>query len=203
MSELDDALEQVREIHRHAARAAVYKGYRAAIVALSGVVGVAAGVAGPYVAPGYAAGRLIFYWSAIAAFNIGVCGTLMLYRFLRRETQLERVRTLAVAGQFTPLILAGALVSAVFYSTAAETQRLLPGIWALLFALGIVGLRPYLPALTILGAAWYLAAAVLLFAVTRYEPRFFHYGMGLAFGGGQLLSAGILYFTIERKKDER
>ena len=79
---------------------------------------------------------------------------------------------------------------------------MLPGLWAMLFSLGIFASCRLLPRAVVIAGAWYLSAAVLALAWGNGEAALSPWIMGITFGGGQLLTAVILHFTLERSNSQ-
>jgi hypothetical protein len=76
---------------------------------------------------------------------------------------------------------------------------LLPGLWATFFSLGIFSSWRKLPRPCFLIGAFYLVAGTALVAAAERGQSLSPYGMGTTFGVGQLATAAVLYFTLERK----
>jgi hypothetical protein len=60
-----------------------------------------------------------------------------------------------------------------------------------------------LPKATFWIGVFYMTAGVLCLLWARDSFAFSPWAMGVPFGVGQLLSAAILYWTLERKSDEQ
>ena len=189
--ELREALLQIAEIRQQMAKGDVFRGYRAAPVAFSGVVAVAAAIVQPVVVAD-PAGQFALYlalWIAAAAISIAALAIEMTWRLnLVRELTHFVVARLAVE-QFLPSIMAGALVTTVIARFLPEYVVLLPGLWQLFFGLGIFASARLLPKLIFLIGAFYLVCVVGVLP----------WCMGVPFGLGQLMAGGILYWTLERR----
>ena len=70
---------------------------------------------------------------------------------------------------------------------------MLPGLWQVLFSLGIFASCRLLPRATFGVAVFYLASGLTCLALARGEAAFSPWAMGLPFGVGQLLAAAVLY----------
>jgi hypothetical protein len=79
---------------------------------------------------------------------------------------------------------------------------MLPGLWALVFSLGVFASCRLLPRAVAIAGAWYLSGAVLALAWGNGEAALSPWIMGVTFGGGQLLTAAILHVTLERSQNE-
>lgn len=187
--EVRDALDQLDRIHDQLTRAEVYRGFRVPAVALVGCVGLLAAVGQAWVvAPGDAA-AFVWYWSAIGAAGVLVGFGAAVRSYLFREDDFERRRTRRVMGQFLPCVLAGGLLTVALARTEAFVP-LLPGVWAVVFGLGVVAVRPHLPrAVAFIGLAYILAGGLLL-AWLPPEPS--GWSVGGVFGIGHLVTAFVL-----------
>jgi hypothetical protein len=123
-----------------------------------------------------------------------LAGGATLVRYVLHEDAFARRRTRTVLRQMLPSLLSGAVVTLVLVRSEHQESvvRFLPGLWALIYGLGAVASLPYLPRLAAGVAAWYLVAgAFLLASVSGPVPS--GWTVGLPFGCGQLLAAGVLF----------
>jgi hypothetical protein len=78
---------------------------------------------------------------------------------------------------------------------------MLPGLWQILYSLGVFASCRLLPRATFVVAVFYLATGLACLALARGAAAFSPWAMGLPFGSGQLLAAAVLYQTLERRDD--
>jgi hypothetical protein len=192
------ALERIAEIHGHLDRGEVYRGYHPMLVALTGLLGIAAAAAQPWLLPFADGPAFLGYWIAIAALNLVVHWSTMVHGYLH-EDELARRRTRRVVGQFVPSVAAGAMVTAGLASIPASTP-ILPGIWSITFALGVFSSRPYLPRYIGWVGLWYLAGGGLLLALAPSTFALLGACLGAVFGCGQLGAALVL--SLDRSRGE-
>jgi hypothetical protein len=140
------------------------------------------------------------YRSAIVCLTVAAIE--MSLRCARGASPLRIERTLQAVEQFVPCLAAGALLTCVVYRYAGACVWMLPGLWSILFSLGIFASWRMLPRPTIWVAAYYLAAGTLSLAIAQGERALAPWVMGGTFGVGQTLAAAILYYMLERR-DER
>ncbi|HEX8915864.1 MAG TPA: hypothetical protein VF796_26145 [Humisphaera sp.] len=197
---LHDALNQIAEIRQQMARAQVFRGYRSATTAFSAVMAlVAAGLQYKWFGPGPRDAQIdaLWVWLAAAGVSLAVVGAEMALRYRRSgASPLARETTLLAVEQFAPCLVAGATLTYGVVEWAGNSINLLPAIWCTLFGLGVFASRRLLPRGTFAVGAWYLLAGMACVAVRTQVP--FSAQMAVAFGGGQLLAAGVLYWTLER-----
>ncbi len=205
-TELDEALAQIAEIRHQMARTEVFRGYRALPVAFSGVLALGAAVAQATWIPDprHRMGAYLTLWigAAVVSGVASVAG--MIDRRRRSASAWSEAVTRLALEQFAPCLVAGGLVTAVLVARASEALWLLPGLWQVLFSLGIFASCRLLPRATWLVGVFYLAAGVTNLGLAQGALELSPWVMGLPFGCGQLLAAGVLYWTLEREDaDER
>ena len=200
--EVDKALDQISQIHAQLSRHEVYRGYQSIPVAATGLTAIGGAVLLQFLAARNVEWvtehrALIFFWIAIAIVNslITVCTIVWQYRY---HSTRERSQTRMMARQFAPCIAAGALISGVLLQQDAALAWL-PGIWAVLFSLGLFASRPNLPRMIGWVALYYLAGGGILLAIAPNETSLHPWAMGCLFGIGQLITAFVLYWNLERK----
>ena len=199
--ELHDALSQIAEIRRQMSRGQIFRGYSAAGTAFSALVALAAALLQPVCVtdPVRDPAAYLLVWLAAAGVSLlGAAGAVAL-RYFRRESPLEREMTLVAADQFLPSLVAGGLLTWVLATSAPDSVWMLPGLWAILFSLGLFASRRFLPRGIFLPAGFYLLSGASCLSVPP-ETALSPWTMGLLFGVGQLMTAAVLYLTLERKE---
>ena len=198
--EIQKALDQISEIHGHLAKTDVYRGYKAVPVGLSGVLAIVAAVLQTRVGAASTPAAFAYYWVAVAGAAIALAGAGIVYGYIREESGPARRRTRVVVGQLLPCMAAGVLVTAVLLRFERGIG-LLPGLWAILFSLGMFASRPYLPRITGWVALYYLASGAALLGLCMRGLSLSPWGMGVTFGFGQVLAGTVLYWDLERSYD--
>lgn len=203
--ELQEALTQISEIRLQMARTEVFRGYRALPVAFSGVLAVAAALAqAAWVPdPSQQTGRYLGLWVSTAALSALAAGVEMVLRTRRPGAALQREITWLAVEQFVPCLASGALLTLVLYRSAPEALWMLPGLWQVLFGLGVFASCRLLPRATFGVAVFYLAAGLASLTFARGPAAFSPWAMGVPFGAGQLFAAVVLYRTLECRDDDQ
>jgi hypothetical protein len=124
----------------------------------------------------------------------------MVLRCRRTDQPLQWEMSLAAAEQFMPCLVAGALLTYVIVAFNGEQVWMLPGLWMVLFSMGVFASRRLLPKPTVLIAMYYLLAGLMVLAMRR-DAGLSPWTMGSVFGFGQLFAAGVLYWTLERSRE--
>ena len=193
--ELREALTQIAEIRRGVARAEVFQGYRAVPIAFSGILAIVAASLQPLVVanPSEDLARYLTYWVAVAVLSICATALEMLWSLHVSPSSLERQKTLVAVREFLPCLGVGGLLMAVVVRWAPGGVWMLPGIWSMLFGLGIFASQRFLPRAVIVAALYYIGAGVVCLAAAQGENALAPWAMGLPFGVGQLLCAAVLW----------
>ena len=198
--ELHEALAQISAIRTHIARTETFRGYRSVTVGFSGLLALAgAGVQAAWIPnPAAHIGAYLVLWVGIAVICLTVVGAELGWRCYLARSPLKRQITWLAVKQFLPCIAVGALLTCALVRFAPESLWMLPGLWAMLFGLGVFASCRLLPKATFWSGVYYLVAGVGALAFAREAAAFSPWAMAGTFGVGQLVTAGILYFTLER-----
>lgn len=198
--EVEQALSQISQIHEHLARTEVSRAIRALPAAVAGLIALAAPIFQPGAEtqegrPGVA---FVVYWVALAI----VCGLItgggLLRQSLTGGNLHDRQHCRTVLGQFIPGLTAGAALTAILARDPLAIG-LLPGLWAIVFSLGVFAARPFLPRAIGYVALFYFVAGTLMLLWTMQGGHPGSWCVGLTFGIGHLLTAFVLYWHLERK----
>jgi hypothetical protein len=196
--ELRDALTQISEIRRQVARTEVFRGYRAVPVAFSGILALLVAFFQQMWLPDPGQSLVVYLstWVGAALLSMLATGVEMVLHYRRVGSHLRRETTWLAIGQFLPCVAVGGLLMFVLVGYAPQSLWMLPGLWALLFSLGIFASYRLLPRPTFYVAVYYMAAGTL--CLTLGAEALAPWVMGVTFGLGQLFAAAILYWTLER-----
>ena len=201
--ELREALTQISEIRRQVARTELFRGYRALPVAFSGVTALLVAVFQHVWLPDPAQhlSTYLALWIGAALISVLATGMEMTLYYRRCGASLAWQTTWLAVSQFLPCLAAGGLLTFVVAAHAPENLWMLPGLWAILFSLGVFASHRLLPKTTFWVGLFYMISGTL--CLTLREAALSPWAMGLPFGIGQLLAAGVLYWTLERTDGEQ
>jgi len=79
---------------------------------------------------------------------------------------------------------------------------MLPGLWQLIFSLGVFSSCRFLPRPMFGVGVWYLAAGLVCLVIENGERALSPWAMGIPFGVGQCLVAAVLQFGFNEKDEE-
>jgi hypothetical protein len=201
--ELREALTQITEIRLQMARTEVFRGYRAVPAAFSGAVALVAAVIQPFLVQDadQQINAYLSLWIGAAMMSGMSAGLEMAIRARNASSTLTREHTVLAMEQFFPCLLAGALITLVVVRSAPQCTWMLPGLWQVIYSLGIFASCRLLPRAMFGIAVFYLLAGLSTLAVGQGDYALNPWAMGLPFGVGQLLAAIVLYQTLEREHD--
>ncbi|MHC5540079.1 hypothetical protein ACYOEI_17815 [Singulisphaera rosea] len=196
-------MTQISEIRLQLARTEVFRGYRAMPVAFSGVLAIAgAGFQAAWLrSPTEELPAYLTLWVGVAVLSALAAGAEMVVRARNSLSPWTREITWLAVEQFVPSLIAGGLLTGVLFRCAPETLWMLPGLWQVLFSLGVFASSRLLPRATFVVAVFYLASGLGTLVLARGDAALSPWAMGLPFGVGQLLAAAVLYRTLECHDD--
>ena len=198
MGDLDRALADISEIRGQLARGVEFRGYGVMTLALTGLLAAGAGLAQAHWIPDPAHDlpRYLGLWTATATVSLTAIGWETVARTRRVHLGLAQEMLVSAVEQFLPAGIAGGLLTAVLLRTAPESLWMLPGLWQVVFALGVFASSRFLPRPMILIGAWYLATGMACLTLARGAHAFSPWAMGAPFGVGQFLVAGVLKYSL-------
>ena len=202
MNDLYRALGDISSIRRQVANATEFRGYGPSTLAATGAfAAVAATVQAVRVSdPGNHIGAYLSIWIATAVVSAVLAGVQMHARSRRIHSALSDEMIRMAVEQFLPAAGAGLLVTVVILRCARPEAWMIPGLWQIIFSLGVLSSCRFLPKAMIAAGAWYLLTGLCCVAMGG-ERALSPWAMGVPFGVGQLLVAGILRFSAAEASD--
>ena len=203
MNELNKALGDISSIRRQVAQSTEFRGYGPATLAGTGALAVAAAGAQalwlPDPANHFPAYLSIWIWTA--AISAGLIGMEMHARTRRIHSGLADEMIRMATEQFLPSAGAGMLLTLVLISFAPGILWILPGIWQIIFSLGVFSSCRFLPRPVAAVGVWYLVTGLTCLAVAD-NRALSPWAMGIPYGAGQFLMAWILLLSSKEGGDE-
>ena len=198
MQDFRKALADIDAIKGQVARATQFRGYGPATVALTGVVALlAAGVQAIWLDnPAEQVSAYLAIWVGAAVISAVLIGAETITRSLRLHSALADEMIYAAIEQLIPPAVAGTLLTFVLVRFAPGNVWMLPGLWQILFSLGVFASCRLLPKPLFVAGAWYLASGLVGLVIAAGGAVLSPWAMAIPFGVGQLLAAGILYATL-------
>jgi hypothetical protein len=203
MTDLYKALGDIRSIRRQMAHSTEFRGYGPATLATTGVIAVLAASAQAIWLPdpiNHIAAYLGL-WISTALLSATLTGVQMYTRTRRIHSGLSNEMIRMAVEQFLPAAGTGLLLSIALALFVPGVFWMLPGLWQVIFSLGIFSSCRFLPRPMIIAGAWYLLSGlgcIVLGDSRALAP----WTMGLGYGAGQLLVAVILLVATPEATDE-
>lgn len=194
---MQQALSEIQSIRSQVARGTEFRGYGPASIAVSGVLALlVAAVQTQWTAKHPRIDLVIWLgvWAGTAAVSVLLTGIETFARARRVHVGFAREMVQAAVEQFLPAVMVGFLLSVVMLRVAAQECWMLPGLWELIFSLGVFASCRFLPRQMFAVGVWYLAAGLFCLALGSATRTLSPWTMGIPFGVGQLLVAAVLQY---------
>ena len=205
MDELAKALGQISDIRRQMANATEFRGYGPAALLTTGLLAILAASVQSLWVP-HPADHLALYlwvWLSTAVLSAALIGFHAVTRAQRIHSGMADEMIHMAVEQFMPSVGAGALMTLVIARSVPSAGWMLPGLWQIVFSLGIFSSCRFLPRSMRLAGAWYLLMG--LTALGLGDSRALSpWMMGIAYGVGQPIVAAILLRSAKQEaRDDR
>jgi hypothetical protein len=194
MQDLNRALTDISVIRGQLARDTEFRGYGPVALAATGLLAlVVAGAQSLWLKDPAAQMHLyVWLWVATAAVSLVLIGSETIQRTRRAHGDLAVPMLQSAVEQFLPAIVAGGLLTVALLRVAPSSLWMLPGLWQIVFSLGVFASCRFLPRPMFLVGVWYLACGLGCLALVPIEFRLSPWVMGIPFGVGQLMVARFL-----------
>jgi hypothetical protein len=203
MNDLNKALGEISSIRRQVARSTEFRGYGPTTLAATGGIAIlAAGVQAVWLPN--PANRIPVYlaiWVSTAILSAALIAVQTVTRSQRMHSGMVDEMIHMAVEQFLPAAGAGALLTIVLVGSVPAAVWMLPGLWQITFSLGVFSSCRFLPRPMAAAGAWYLLTGLTCIALgdgRALSP----WTMGISYGVGQWLVAGILFFAAQEGSDE-
>jgi hypothetical protein len=198
MSELRQALAEISAIRTQVARGTQFRGYGPVSIAASGILALTVAAVQSRVShdgPDFPA--FLSVWVATAAATVVMTAIETIFRSRRVHSGLANEMLYAAVEQFLPAVIIGVLLTVVMMRVAPNDDWMLPGLWQLMFSLGIFASCRFLPRQMTAVAVWYLVCGLTCLVLQSQPKAITPWIMGIPFGFGQLGVAGVLKFCFD------
>ena len=197
MKELQQALSEIHSIRNQVALGTEFRGYGPVSIAVSGILALLVAAVQAQWMSKHAKFDITIWlgvWAGTAAVSVLLTGIETFARARRVHVGFAREMIRSAVEQFLPAVMVGFLLTVVIMRVAAQESWMLPGLWQLIFSLGVFASCRFLPRQMFAVGVWYLAAGLCCLAVASATRALSPWAMGIPFGIGQLLVAAVLQF---------
>ena len=199
MTDLTQALAEISEIRAQVARGTQFRGYGPASTAVSGTLALIVATAqavwmkegGREVLP------FLAVWVATAAVSVALATFETIVRSRRVHSGFAAEMIQSAVAQFLPAGIVGLLLTGVMLLAAPKELWMLPGLWELIFSLGVFASCRFLPRQMFAVGLWYLVCGLACLMIASGPRILLPWEMGIPFGVGQLLVAAVLRYGFE------
>jgi hypothetical protein len=194
MNEIGRALSEIQSIRRQVAQSTEFRGYGPATLAMTACFALFAALAQKLWLqdPAQHIPAYIAIWTATAALSSLVIAIETTLRSGREHSGMADEMIRMAVEQFLPCVGTGALVTIVLARSVPSVLWMLPGLWQIIFSLGVFSSCRFLPRPVVASGAWYLLTSLLCISLgdgRALSP----WTMGVSFGVGQLWVAAVLF----------
>lgn len=153
--------------------------------------------------------QTLVIWVSVAVLSAAGAAVEMIVRAYRMDENAQSMvwqvhRSLLMA--IGPCLIVGVVLTVALHRLAGsieadeawKIQMLLPGIWSMVYALGLCNCLRHLPRWSFVAAGYFLLAGAAAFFVSASGATSIGWQMVLLFGVGQSLLAIALYWSLER-----
>jgi hypothetical protein len=203
MNDLNRALGDISSIRKQMARSTEFRGYGPATLAATGLIAVLAAGIQTMILPDAAAhiSTYLSIWIFTAGLSAALTGIQMYTRTRRMHSGMSQEMMHMAVEQFLPSVGAGLLMTLVLVRYVPAALWMIPGIWQVIFSLGVFSSCRFLPRPMLAAGAWYLLTGLVCISLGG-NRALSPWAMGIPYGAGQLLVAAILLFSAHEGTDE-
>lgn len=205
MTDLRQALAEINAIRTQVARGTQFRGYGPGSVAASGILALLVATAQSIWLKSTAHDAVAFLavWAGVAAVAVVSAAIEMIARARREHSEFAGEMIHSAVEQFLPALIVGLLLTAVLMRVAPHDLWMLPGLWEVVFSLGVFASCRFLPRQMFAVGVWYLVAGLTCLIVASGDRTLSPWIVGIPFGVGQLLVAAVLRYGFEDAVEEK
>ncbi|HXS11756.1 MAG TPA: hypothetical protein VN734_03575 [Acidobacteriaceae bacterium] len=199
MTDLNQALVDIRNIRRQVAQATEFRGYGPLTLSATAVLALLAGAAQFRWIPEPASQPVeyVALWLTTGLLCAALIATQMLTRARRLHSGMADEMIRMAVAQFLPAGIAGAILPFVLLHVTGSVFWMLPGMWQIVFSLGVFASCRSLPRPMLLAGVWFLLTG--LGCIGLGDARALApVTMSGAYVIGMLLVAAIHYFSARK-----
>jgi len=200
MSDLNRALVDIQNIRRQVAQTTEFRGYGPLTLSATAVIALLTGVVQRWwlTEPASHPAQYVGLWLTTGILCAVLIATQMLTRANRLHSGMADEMIRIAVAQFLPAAIAGAVLPFVLLKAAPAAIWMQPGLWQVIFSLGVFASCRGLPRPMLLAGAWFLLSGFACIALgdsRALAPA----AMAMPFAGGMGLVATIHYLSARRE----
>lgn len=163
MTDLNQALHDIRRIRQQVAQGTEFRGYGPLTLSATAALALAAGVCQTIWVADVPANpaRYVAVWLTTGLLCAALIATQMVRRANRLHSGMADEMIRMAVGQFLPAAAAGVMLPLVLLYRAPQEIGMLPGLWQVIFALGVFSSCRGLPKPMLAVGAWFLMTGMV------------------------------------------
>ena len=198
MTDLNQALIDIRSIRRQVANATEFRGYGPLTLSATALLALFGGVVQPLLVPEPAThpAQYVALWLTIGVLSAALITTQMLTRADRLHSGMADEMIRMAVAEFLPAGIAGLLLPFVLLHITRNVFWMLPGLWQIIFSLGVFSSCRCLPRPMFIAGVWFLLtglAGVSLGGTHALSPAM----MAVPYAAGMGFVAVVHYFSAK------
>jgi hypothetical protein len=199
MTDIHQALIEIRSIRRQVAQATEFRGYGPATLFATSIVAVGAGIVQAHwvAEPSSHPAQYVALWLSTGVLCAALIATQMLVRANRIHSSMADEMIRMALAQFLPAAIAGVALPFVLLHSSPSVLWMLPGLWQIIFSLGVFASCRCLPRPMLLVGAWFLATGLACVALGDARALA-STTMSGAYGVGMALVAAIHFLHAKK-----
>jgi hypothetical protein len=199
MADLNRALVEIRSIRRQVAKTTEFRGYGPSTLFTTAILALLTGAAQAHWLPEPATHpvQYVALWLTTGILCAALIATQMLTRANRLHSGMADEMVRMAVAQFLPAAIAGAILPFVLLRVTQNVFWMLPGLWQIIFSLGVFASCRCLPRPMLLVGVWFLLtglACVGFGDIRSLAPA----TMSGAYAIGMALVAAIHYLSARK-----
>jgi hypothetical protein len=199
MTDLNQALVDIRSIRRQVAQTSEFRGYGPLTLSATAVIALIAGAAQFHWVPEPSThpGQYAALWLTTGVLCAALIATQMLTRADRLHSGMADEMIRMAVMQFLPAAIAGVILPFVLLHVTQAVFWLLPGLWQIIFGLGVFASCRCLPRPMLLAGVWFLLTGfvcILLGGTRALAPG----SMSCVYAVGMAYVAAVHYFSAKK-----
>ncbi|MBB6144039.1 hypothetical protein HNQ77_001991 [Silvibacterium bohemicum] len=199
MTDLNRALADIRNIRRQVAETTEFHGYGPLTLSATAGFALLAGAIQSHYLPEPAAhpAQYVALWLSTGVISAALIAAQMLTRVNRLHSSMADEIVRAAVAQFLPAGITGVILPLVLLHITKDVFWMLPGLWQIIFSLGVFASCRTLPRPMLLAGSWFLLtgmASVSLGDVRALAPA----TMADSYAVGMALVAAIHYLSARK-----
>ena len=204
MSDLNHALQEIKHIRRQVATSTEFRGYGPLTLCGTAALAISTGILQRTLLkhPETHPLQYILLWSSTAILSLGLIAAQTLTRAKRIHSSLADEMIHMAVEHFLPALAAGTLLTILLFRVDTRLLWLFPGLWQIIYSLGIFSSCRFLPRNLLAAAAWYLLSGLLCVSlgdIRALSPVV----MAGAYGVGQCMIGAMLYVASKGAPSEQ